>query len=1041
MKPQMSLRALLVGTLCSFSVYSYGEEQFWHDQPFAKPNSYSHFDLILNQAFKVNANLLELSQHLLDRQQSAFTLNLPMPDGTYKQFLLTDSPVYAPTLREKYPHFRTFEGVQLNEPSNRGRFDITPQGFHGMFWYEGKRAFIDPKWNSDQDSHFSYFKHDAVAEGARRDFVQRSPIALKHIETHPTTSVNRISGVKTYRLAIAAAGEYTAFHGGTKSKALAAIVTAVNRVNEIYMTELGVKFELVANNDQVVFDNPATDPFANTDADIESNQAVMNNTIGIANYDVGHVFNTGGGGLAYLGVICNDSAKWAGMTGSSSPIADPFVVDYVAHELGHQFGAEHTFNGTTDACSNRATNSAFEPGSGSTIMAYAGICADENLQRNSDAFFHSHSLVQMNTYLNQSGQCAKVDNTSNQAPVVNAGKDYAIPANTPFKLTGSATDPENNALSYSWEQIDLGTPSSSQATMVDDGSRPIFRTWLPTSQPTRYLPRLNDVLLNKLTIGESYPTTNRNLNFKLVVRDGQGNAAFDTVKITSVVTTEPFSIVKPTAGDVWAGSDTPTIAWKVAGTTNAPISCANVDILLAQDGADFAQVLISSTPNDGNETISVPGVQTSTARLMIRCSDNLFFAVNSGNFTISGQANTIAPTIVGQKTLSVAEDTTLLVALADLSVQDPDSNFPNGFSLKLSAGSNYSVSGNQITPQLNFNGVLNVPVTVNDGKFDSQPFTLNITVSPVNDAPKIVSSNTITSIEDQTFSLNLNQFTVTDVDSASSSFSLIVLSGNNYSVAGTNVTPSLNFNGELSVNVKVTDGQSESITYQAKVSVTPVNDAPLIAGQGSISALEDTEFTISLSQLTIVDPDNSQFELSILAGSNYSVSNGKIKPAANYNGNLSVNVSVSDGTLTSGTSAILVQIDAVNDVPTAADDSLSTSEGAGASVINVLANDVDVDGDTLSLLSVNYSGTGTVTISEGGISYTPGSGFSGTETFTYLISDGNGGESSGTVSVIVTAKTQPPSSSNESGGGGGSLYWLLGAMFLLLARRDVGHMR
>lgn len=1040
MKPQMSLRAFLVGSLCSFSLHSYGEELFWYHQPLSKPNSYSNLNLTLNQAFQVNANRQELSQTLLNREQSAFTLDLPMPDGTFKKFLLTNSPVYAPSLNEKYPNFRTFEGVQLDEPSNRGRFDITPQGFHGMFWYGGERAFIDPKWDSQQDEHFSYFKQNAVMEGAKNTFLQRSPIELENRVAANSASLS-INGVKTYRLAIAAAGEYTAFHGGTKGTALAAIVTAVNRLNEIYLNELGVKFELVANNDQVIFDNASTDPFANTDADIDSNRAVMDNTIGNANYDVGHVFNTGGGGLAYLGVICNDSAKWAGMTGSSSPIADPFVIDYVAHELGHQFGAEHTFNGTTDACSNRASDSAFEPGSGSTIMAYAGICAEENLQRNSDAFFHSHSLEQMNTYLNQSGQCAKVDNTSNQAPVVNAGKDYAIPANTPFKLTGSATDPENNTLSYSWEQIDLGTPSSSQATMVDDGSRPIFRTWLPTSQPTRYLPRLNDVLLNKLTIGESYPTTNRNLNFKLVARDGQGNVAFDTVKITSVVTSEPFSVVAPAAGTVWAGNDNPTITWKVAGTTNAPISCANVDILLAQDGTDFAQVLLSNTPNDGSETISVPGVQTSTARLMIRCSDNIFFAVNSGTFTVSGQVNNVAPTILGQKTLSVTEDTPLVVALSDLTVQDPDSNFPNGFSLNLSAGSNYSVLANKVTPQLNFNGVLNVPVTVNDGKFDSQPFTLHISVTPVNDAPTVISSNTITATEDETFSLSLNQFTITDVDSESSSFSLIVLSGENYSVVGTNVTPSLNFNGELLVNVKVSDGLTESDTYKAKVDVTAVNDVPSIVGQTSISALEDTEFVIELTQLTVVDPDSTQFELNILAGSNYSVSNGKIQPTANYNGNLSVNVSLSDGSLTSAVTPVLVQISAVNDAPTATNDSLSTSEGASASSINVLANDFDVDGDNLSLVSVNYSGTGTVTITDGGISYTPGSGFSGSETFTYLISDGNGGEASASVSVSVVAKSQPPSPSNGSGGGGGSIYWLLGALLLLVFQRRAGQVQ
>lgn len=1030
------LTTLLTIGACFYSLSSYGTEFFHKIEKTAEQDSYANLNITMSDAKKVYVDLASLSQLLLNSSESSFRVALPMPDGTFEVFLLSHSPVYAPALVEKYPNFRTFEGVQVNNPSNRGRFDITPQGFHGMFWYEGKRAFIDPDWQNTANTHFSYFKANASMHLDGGEFLQRSPIFTE--ERLSVSKVLRsINGIKTFRLAIAAAGEYTAFHGGTKALALSAIVTAVNRINEIYMMDLGVKFELVADNDKVIFDDAATDPFKNTDEDIDANEALMNNTIGTANYDVGHVFNTGGGGLAFLGVVCNDSAKWGGMTGSSAPTADPFVIDYVAHELGHQFGAEHTFNGTADSCANRVTDSAFEPGSGSTIMAYAGICADENLQRNSDAFFHSHSLSQINAYLAKSGSCAKVDNAPNQAPTVNAGKDYAIPANTPFKLVGSATDPESDVLSFSWEQVDLGTPSSSPATMVDDGTRPIFRAWLPIAEPVRYFPRLSDVLANKLTLGESYPTTNRNLNFKLVARDGKGNTSSDSTKLTSVVTSQAFSVVAPKVGDVWAANDSPTVNWNVAGTTNPPISCANVDILLAQDGQDFAQVLLASTPNDGSEPLSVPSVQTASARLMIRCSDNIFYAVNNGTFTISGKANNVAPIITGQNTLVVAEDNSITIKLSDLIVQDPDSDYPNGFSIKVLNGNNYSVSGTQITPMSDFNGSLEVPVVVNDGKFDSASFVLNVTVTAVNDAPQISASSTITTLEDTPVELSLAQFTVSDVDSSSSNMELLVLAGQNYQVNGVTVTPGANFNGELLVNVRVSDGLAESKTFQALVNVSAVNDAPVVTGQVAISVLEDSDFDIKQSSLNITDPDSpsSAFVINVLAGDNYSVTNGSITPKANFNGNLTVQIRVSDGELESALFAVLVQVNAVNDAPVANSDAVTITEGSSAIVIDVLSNDTDVDGDNLSIGSVNYTGSGTVAQVQGGISYTPAAGFSGSEIITYQVLDGNGGEATATVSITVTAKSQPI---DEGGDSGGSLHWFLAVLLLVVSRRVKG---
>jgi hypothetical protein len=319
--------------------------------------------------------------------------------------------------------------------------------------------------------------------------------------------------LKTFRLAMAASGEYTQFHGGTVALGLAAIVTVVNRVNQVYEVDLSVSLQLVGNNDEIVYTDITTDPYDNSGNDIDTNQSVLDNIIGSQNYDVGHVVNTGAGGLAALGSVCT-SFKAQGITGTNQPTGDPFMIDYVAHELGHQFAGQHSFNGSVASCANRSSNDAYEPGSGATIMAYAGICGEQNLQNNSDAMFHAHSVAQMRSFIANTS-CGTSSDLNNSAPVVQAGNDVTIPISTAFKLTGSATDSDNDNLLYAWEQLDLGAPSTSAQTMVDDGSRPLFRSWLPVSEPTRYFPRLSNVLSQTTVIGETYPTTTRVLNFRL----------------------------------------------------------------------------------------------------------------------------------------------------------------------------------------------------------------------------------------------------------------------------------------------------------------------------------------------------------------------------------------------------------------------------------------------------------------------------------------------------------------------------------------------
>jgi hypothetical protein len=347
----------------------------------------------------------------------------------------------APELAARYPEIQTYFAQGVSERTLSARLDWTPQGFHGMIMAPGKSFFIDPYSTAETGYYISY---DTAALPPRAPFSEGSLPVEAFENLIPAVSESAVQSgdeLRTYRLAIAATGEYSTFHGGTVAQALAAMVTTMNRVNGIYETEVAVRMNLIANTDDVIYLDASTDPFTNGDPNqmIDENQTNMDAVIGQANYDIGHVFGTNSGGLAGTGVCVNGS-KARGVTGSGAPIGDPFDVDYVAHEMGHQFSANHTFNGTQSNCSGNGNGStAYEPGSGSTIMAYAGICGSDDLQSNSDDYFHTISFDEIINYTTSGSgnSCANITNTGNGVPTANAGGNYTIPADTPFVLTGS----------------------------------------------------------------------------------------------------------------------------------------------------------------------------------------------------------------------------------------------------------------------------------------------------------------------------------------------------------------------------------------------------------------------------------------------------------------------------------------------------------------------------------------------------------------------------------------------------------------------------
>jgi hypothetical protein len=615
-------------------------------------------------------------------------LTFPMPDGTFQRFRVEHSPVVEAGLIEKYPELgMTFVGQGIDDPSATIRFDLMPGGFHSMILSPSGTVMVDPYAKNSTDHYISYRKEDAprssdfacdfdaqnavdsISKAKKKgfeEFVPASAIA--------SPSVSSGTQLRTYRLALAATNEYAVAVGGnTIAGTLQAQTTIMNRVNGIYERDLAIRMVIIATNNLIVYAGDqlcggvactgANDPYTNNNGTTMLTENITNvtNVIGSANYDIGHVFSTGGGGIAGLGVACG-SSKARGVTGLSNPVGDTFAIDYVAHELGHQWGANHTFNGGVGNCSgsNRTATAAYEPGSGITIMGYAGICGSQNLADHSIDSFHVKSLEEIVAF-SQTGNgnsCAAASATGNTPPSVTipAGTTYNIPKQTPFTLTANATDANGDTVTYDWQQYDLGAVTSSVPNDDTDGSaRPISRAYSPTSGGSRTFPQMVHILgtgnvppntTGGFLTGEVLPSIARTMNFQVIARDNRVNGGgINTATATvNVAATGPFKVTSPNSNVTWFLGSNPVVTWDTGGSDGAPMNVANVRILLSTDGgATFPTVLAASTANDGSEAVVSPALNTTTARIRVEPIGNIFFDVSDTNFTISNVAASNGP--------------------------------------------------------------------------------------------------------------------------------------------------------------------------------------------------------------------------------------------------------------------------------------------------------------------------------------------------------------------------------------------------------------
>jgi len=634
----------------------------------AFPTNFQLFDLnftpLRNEAFKAVGNAANRST----------IISLPNADGQIEQFEIVEASNFEPALQAKFPEIRAFSGRGITDRHATLKLSLSPQGLQAMvFRTEKENEFVEP-YSADHTVYTVFKKQPKTLPWKCSTPESRMATDLSsQVNASPARSTG---DMKTMRLAQSVTAEYSNYFGATSASQVSLVLAAVNatltRCNGVYEKDLALHLNLIAATTNVFYYNASTDPYsdASTGAGGAWNgelQSTLTSVIGAANYDIGHLFGASGGGgnAGCIGCICVDNSKGSGFTSPADgiPQGDNFDIDYVVHEVGHQLGANHTFS-----MSNEGTGVNVEPGSGITIMGYAGITSQDVAPHSID-IYHAASIAQIQS--NLSGKTCPVTTSiagTNATPVANAGSNYTIPISTPFALTGSATDANaGDVLTYCWEQNDNASSSQTGTSSVASATKASGPNWIsfaPSTSPVRYFPKMATILAGGLVSGpltggdagantEALSSVSRTLHFRLTVRDnapysstapvsiGQTNFADMTVTVTN--SSGPFSVTSPNTAVSWAGGSSQTITWNVASTTAAPVSCANVKISISTDGGTTFSTLVASTANDGSEVVTIPNTPTTTARIKVEAVGNIFFDISNTNFTIGSGSSCSSP--------------------------------------------------------------------------------------------------------------------------------------------------------------------------------------------------------------------------------------------------------------------------------------------------------------------------------------------------------------------------------------------------------------
>ena len=639
------LRLVFSISILFLSFYGYAQRNYWKQESGRidlNASISNRFEVQKGRVYSFDEATFknEISQGQIS-DKSPITVRFPNDKGEYIDFRVIETPVFSQKLADKYPDIKSYSGYSLKNKDDKIRFSVSHKGIQAMIVHGNKKGNTYLQ-KTDDDSYIIYTRDGD--NNVDKAFICETESVIAQGMSSLTSKQVDDQQLRKFRLAVSATGEYTTFHGGTIADALAAINATVTRVNQVFESDLGVTLEIVPDNDKIVYTDGASDPY-NTDLNSEV-QGVITDSIGATNYDIGHLFHRvdssdkNGGNAGFIGAVCADNKKGSAYSSKVVPEGDTYDLDYVAHEMGHQFGANHTWSFESEGTQVQA-----EPGSGTTIMGYAGITGVNNVAMNGDDYFHYYSIFQISEYLT-TVDCAEIVNLTNSPPVIVPIGDFVIPKSTAFALSGNASDADmDDVLTYAWEQIDDGIVT--QATFgPTNPSGANFRSQKPSTDPTRYFPKLSSVLTGNLT--ESNPTVDsswetlsdieREMNFALTVRDnavGGGQVVFDLMKVSVVSNAGPFKMVSQASTQTYTAGTVQNIIWNVADTDKAPVNVQAVDILLSIDGGlTFPISLAENVPNDGKHKVVLPGTPTTTARIMIKARDNIFFTVNAVNFTI-----------------------------------------------------------------------------------------------------------------------------------------------------------------------------------------------------------------------------------------------------------------------------------------------------------------------------------------------------------------------------------------------------------------------
>lgn len=676
----------------SFSAFSQGNSAWKEVGSTQKTAVNKQNDNIQSDAKRLFALDLNQFRHSLVSGSAGqgVSIEIPNSDGKMEQFLVVESSNFVPELQSQYPDIKSYSGTGITDPGASINFSIAPSGVQSMVLRGGSVSeFIDPL--SGSKSIYAVSASKTRSKGSLPLTCKTADVVLNQGLTKKTNELKSSNGVfKTMRLALSCTGEYAQYFGGTAADALAGMNATMTRVNGVFNRDLAVKLLLVANESDIIFTNAASDPYSDASIGMDpikdctgdcpspwnqELQSTLTSKIGEANYDIGHLFAASGGGgdAACIGCVCSalhntnstpvySLGKGSGYTSpsNSKPEGDLFDIDFVAHEMGHQLGANHIFSYDVEG-----TGVSVEPGSGSTIMGYAGI-TDYDIQNHSDDYFSYASIKQIQDNLSIKS-CPVKTTLSGQTPTASAGADYTIPKGTPFVLKGTASDPNGDVMTYCWEQNDSAASSESGGNSIAYTTKttgPTFRSFLPSSVTNRYFPAFERTLVGQLsTTWESVSNVGRALNFVFTARDNAASGLAQTYSDAMVVTVDgvkgPFAVTSQnTSGTSWGLGSSQTITWDVNGS-NLLSGSANVNVKMSIDGGQtFPIVLASNTPNDGSEVITAPSTAAKSCRILIEPTGNIFYALNSTSFTLGYSIQTTCNTYTFAAPYTIPESQT-----------------------------------------------------------------------------------------------------------------------------------------------------------------------------------------------------------------------------------------------------------------------------------------------------------------------------------------------------------------------------------------------